>query len=147
MPWFVSFSLSILNIILTAYLAGTSTILATANTGGVSMDVVVPGGQQVYIDGTDSSFSFSSPHAFPPAGAILTPFTYTAPASEGTVGTLSFGTDGQGFFACPTTDVAGPSEGFPYQIFSYAPGVADASCIGINIATTGFTGTGAWEYT
>ena len=110
------------------------------------MDTIVPGGQQGYIDPTDGAFSFSIPHSFPPQGAILTGFTYTPQTTPNTVGTLSFGTDGQGFFACPTGNAT--TEGFPFQVFALAPGVADPSCIGIEVVTATLTeaGSAAFEY-
>lgn len=119
------------------------TVLATAGTGTVSMSVEVPGGQQVYVDPSDGSLSFTQAHsAYLPPGAELSPFTYTPQQGPGYVGTLSFGTGTEGFFACPVNGTS------PYQILSLAAGTAAADCIGINLATSEYNGTvAAWQYT
>lgn len=103
------------------------------------MDVEVPGGQQAFIDPTDGSFSFSTPHGSAPQGSILTGFEYNPTGINADIGELTF--DGEGFFACPTNGT------FPYQIFVLEAGVADAECIGISVATATSEGIAAWEYT
>ena len=109
--------------------------------GTISLDAIVPGGQTVYVD-ADGSLSFAAAHTRGlPDGATDTPFTYTPAPSNGTVGNLSFGSNGEGFFACPTNGT------FPYQVLVATAGDARATdCIGINLATSTFTGDEAWQY-
>jgi hypothetical protein len=126
-------------------LAGNETVFITNGAGGVSLAVEVPGGQEVYIDPTDSSLSFSSPHAFPPTDAILTGFVFTDQTSTGTVGSLTLpGGPTSGAFACPTNG----TEQFPFQIFSLPAGTEGAGCIGVGLGSSDvFDGAAAWEYT
>lgn len=76
-------------------------------------DVVVPGGQEVYVDPT-GALSFTAPHsASIPPGSSEGPFKYT-PGKNGGLGTWSYGS---GFMACPTANVTA----VPYSRRRIAP--------------------------
>ena len=101
------------------------------------MNVVVPGGQSVYV-APDGAVGYTIAHsAAIPSGSIVEPFHYTAPAAEGTVGSL---TGPAGFLACPD-GVAGE-----YQIFVQVPGFTRTDCTGIGAAASPVEGSGAWQY-
>lgn len=122
--------------------AGNTTAFTYNNaTGGLQMDVAVPGGQQVFTT-PDGQFGYTVEHsAALPAGAVVSGWTYTPAATAFNVGTLKL--NGTYFLACPTGD------GDIYQVISNNGTVSSAfdSCIGINLATVGYTGgVAAWEY-
>lgn len=121
--------------------AGNETALTFSNsTSSLAMDVVVPGGQQVYVT-PSGEFGYTIPHsAALPAGAVTTGFKYTPPAASNSVGTLTFGNGTQGFLACPTGD------GDVYQVVA-SNGTNSDSCLGIDLATVAYgSGYAAWEY-
>jgi len=104
------------------------------------MNVVVPGGQQVYVL-ENGEIGVTGPHsAAIPEGGVTTPFSYTAPSGAGgNVGKLEF--NGSSFSACPSG-----TEG-EYQIF--ANGVAKftrTDCLGIIIGTAETQTEPVWEY-
>jgi len=111
----------------------------TAFVGGdvtLSLDVEVPGGQQVYV-ASSGALMFTAPHsAAIPEGATLTGFT----KSEGpSFGVLSWDS---GFLACPT---GGPDVG-PWQIFGAIDGFNSTGCLGFDALAPNGTGVAAWEY-
>jgi len=105
------------------------------------MDDIVPGGQQVYV-AADGQLGFTVAHSEAiPVGAFVVPFLYTPQETEFTVGNLNF--NSEGFAACP--DASGPGV---YQIYSAGvDGFVRTDCIGINIATSSWSGSPAWQYT
>ncbi|KAF2012379.1 hypothetical protein BU24DRAFT_275815 [Aaosphaeria arxii CBS 175.79] len=114
--------------------SGNTTVFA----GGeetLSLGVVVPGGQQVYV-GPDGNLSYTSPHsAYKPEGSIVDGWSK---GSTGTFGTLVWE---NGLVACP----AGEGEG--YQVFGQIEGVErDPACLGFNAITANATDAGAWQY-
>lgn len=121
---------------------GTSTtVAAQPNTAsGLSMNVIVPGGQQAYVT-PDGQLGYTIAHsAAVPEGSVLSPFLYTPQTSAGTVGNLQF--NGQGFNACPTASAG------VFQVYAVgAPAFVRTDCIGINIATSNSgTLTPAWQF-
>ncbi|OQE93174.1 hypothetical protein PENNAL_c0006G11911 [Penicillium nalgiovense] len=74
----------------------------TVIANGHFLDVVVPGGQAIYVD-NKGALRFTSPHsAYEPAGSSDGPFVYTPGNS---FGHWSFkGQGASGFMACPTTN-------------------------------------------
>ena len=105
--------------------------------GSLSMGVVVPGGQQAYIDGCSGAISYTQAHsAAIPDGAIVEGWTL----SQGDqFGSLSWT---NGLYACPVenaTDV--------YQVFAAVEDIefSDA-CLGFDALATNFTEAGAWQY-
>ncbi|KAL3435546.1 hypothetical protein BDV09DRAFT_167254 [Aspergillus tetrazonus] len=81
---------------------GNTTVLAG---NGGSLSVVVPGGQQIYVDPT-GALRFTQAHsAYIPPGSSLGPFEYI-PGPEGSVfGHYMYsGWGASGFMACPTED-------------------------------------------
>ncbi|KAF2739532.1 hypothetical protein EJ04DRAFT_508812 [Polyplosphaeria fusca] len=114
---------------------GTQTVLAGGDVS-VSLGVVVPGGQQIYI-APDATMSYTTPHsAYVPEGSVRDGWTKT----EGeNFGNLKF--EG-GLSACPAT-----KQGDGYQVFGQVEGVTLApECLGFNALTVNATGPGAWEY-
>lgn len=104
------------------------------------MDVEVPGGQQVYVT-PSGGFGYTVPHsASMPTGAVTTGFAYTPAATGNAVGSLTFGSGGQGFMACST------GNGTIYKVVA-SNGTAPDGCLGIAVATVAYdSGYGAWEY-
>jgi hypothetical protein len=115
-------------------------LLASADSPSVSLNVVVPGGQQAYV-ADDGSLSVTQAHsASTGTNGLRVPFSYTPAASEGTVGQLSF--NGNGFVACPS------GEESVYQIFAagYPGFVAPEGCIGVGLATSVVDSAPVWQY-
>lgn len=107
---------------------GTETVFAGGDKT-LSLGVVVPGGQQVYV-APDGSLSYTTAHsAYTPAGSILDQFSKTAPNSGNNLGTLSFET---GFVACP---VGGAGTG--YQVYGQTQNFeASSECLGFSALTS-----------
>ncbi|KAL5114403.1 hypothetical protein ACEQ8H_007713 [Pleosporales sp. CAS-2024a] len=114
--------------------------------GTLSLGVVVPGGQQVYV-ASSGALSYTIPHsAYIPDCSIVDGFSITNSTNGQPFGYLNFET---GFLACPA---AAPETG--YQVFG---AVADAKfpseCLGISILTCKSISSspsvdepGAWQY-
>ena len=110
-------------------------------------NVLVPGGQLIYVR-TDGSLGFTQAHsASYPTGAIIggdLTYSKTDGAQFGTLGTRAFGATG--FVACPIKDQG-------YQVFAAINATeADsplAGCLGFNALTIDETdpSRGAWQYT
>lgn len=105
---------------------GNSTVFAGGD-GTLSLGVVVPGGQQVYV-APDASLSYTVAHsAAIPVGSIIDQFSKTAPGSNN-LGSLSFET---GFVACP---VGAADQG--YQVFGQTLDFeASSDCLGFSALT------------
>ncbi|ESZ91745.1 hypothetical protein SBOR_7852 [Sclerotinia borealis F-4128] len=117
--------------------AGTDTTFA-AGDNTLSMNVEVPGGQQVYV-ATSAAVSFTPPHSGDTQGGVVTGWTYTA-GQDGALGQMSL--PGYGFIACASTD--GPGI---YQVYATLGGSGTGNCSGIAVATVPYTGAvSAWEY-
>ena len=102
------------------------------------MNVVVPGGQQLYI-GSDSAVSYTEPHSADIGNGTAQGWIYTA-GTNSSVGTLTF--PDYGFIACASTD--GPGI---YKIFATIGGTGTGNCTGIALATVPYpSGASAWEY-
>jgi hypothetical protein len=68
----------------------------------MSMDVAVPGGQQVYV-ASGGALSYTTAHsADVPQDAQRAAFNYTPQTFDGGIGILTF--DNQGFVVCPAKD-------------------------------------------
>jgi len=97
--------------------------------GTLSLAVVVPGGQQVYI-APDGSMSYTGPHSvYKPEGSIVDGWSKT----EGeNFGYLTFD---QGLIACPPGN--GTNETYPgYQVFGQLPNITfTPGCLGFNALT------------
>ncbi len=115
---------------------GTSTTFIGGD-GGLSLGVVVPGGQQVYV-APDGALSYTQAHsAAIPAGSIVGNFTKTEPQQGGQFGDLSFET---GFVACPV-------EGNQWQVFGQVEGGHFGDeCLGFDALTQSTEQPGAWQY-
>ncbi|MCJ1309300.1 hypothetical protein MMC25_002959 [Agyrium rufum] len=125
---------------------GTDTVLFVAPGGSAFLDVVVPGGQQIYVNSKTGALQFVEPHIdSPPTGSGVTGFSYVPGASYGDFGYSGLGANG--FVACPTT-----ASGGLYQVFAQIEGfVAPAStgpCIGFDALAPADTqaGAAAFEY-
>lgn len=96
--------------------------------GTLSLGVVVPGGQQVYV-APDGSLSYTTAHSVAiPAGSIVDQFSKTDPTAGATFGYLNFET---GFVACP---VGAADAG--YQVFGQTQDFkAGADCLGFSALT------------
>ncbi|KAH7115169.1 hypothetical protein B0J11DRAFT_553446 [Dendryphion nanum] len=113
---------------------GNSTVLA-GGYGGLSLGVIVPGGQQVYV-APDGTLGYTIAHsAYKPTGSVVDGWSRT----EGdNFGNLAFT---GGLYACPA------SEGNGYQVFGGIGGVVfDPACLGFNALTYNTTQAGAWQY-
>ncbi|KAJ5123099.1 hypothetical protein N7448_009196 [Penicillium atrosanguineum] len=125
--------------------------------GGNALDVIVPGGQQIYVDGS-GALSFTVPHSgYIPAGSSTGPFKYTPGSSFGTW-TYS-GQGASGFMACPVPQApssssatpsatATPSDRWP-SLCSALPVAGVSDCLGFDALAMGLNVTSdqlAWEY-
>ncbi|MCJ1461424.1 hypothetical protein MMC07_000021 [Pseudocyphellaria aurata] len=128
---------------------GTETVLAAGDTAA-SLDVSVPGGQQIYVEST-GALGFTQAHSaeYPP-GSILQGFTLT-PGSPSR--SLSFsGLGATGFLACP----ANASGAGPYKVFANVRGLKDGNtpggsvqaCIGFDALAVEYADErgAAWQY-
>ncbi|KAJ6113396.1 hypothetical protein N7523_006713 [Penicillium sp. IBT 18751x] len=138
--------------------------------GGNALDVVVPGGQQIYVDAS-GALSFTVPHSgYIPAGSSTGPFKYTPGASFGTW-TYS-GQGASGFMACPVPQAPSSSSATPsatatpssvarrsaqpskWQVYAAlqnatVPSGQVSDCLGFDALATGLNITSdqlAWEY-
>ncbi|PYH48120.1 putative IgE-binding protein [Aspergillus saccharolyticus JOP 1030-1] len=119
---------------------GTETVI---NAGANSLDVSVPGGQQIYI-APSGALAFTQPHsAYVPAGSVVGAFEYSQPAGA------SFGywtLPGSGLIACPVPEAA------TWQVFAAwnnatVPSGSVGDCLGFDALAVGRNGSaGAWEY-
>ncbi|KAF2819538.1 hypothetical protein CC86DRAFT_130994 [Ophiobolus disseminans] len=117
---------------------GNETVLA----GGyktLSLGVIVPGGQQVYV-APDGALSYTGAHsAYIPPGSIVDGFSREAPAAGAQFGVLNFDT---GFVACPA---AAADQG--YQVFGQVDGATFGDgCLGFNALAVAGDKPGAWQY-
>lgn len=113
---------------------GNTTVLA-GGYGGLSLGVVVPGGQQVYV-APDGTLSYTQAHsAYVPTGSVRDGWSRT----EGeNFGNLAFT---GGLYGCPG------AEGQGYQVFGKIDGVElNEGCLGFNALTFNSTQPGAWQY-
>ncbi|KAL8851820.1 MAG: hypothetical protein Q9221_003246 [Calogaya cf. arnoldii] len=139
---------------------GNETVFA-AGKGGASMDVIVPGGQQIYV-APNGKLSYTQAHsASIPSGSARETFTAAlrADSNQGSVplGSFTFkGLGGEGFLACPSHKVGSEEGPFPYQIFANIPAVSDMDvpsgckkdCEGFSFVIAEYKGdTATWQYT
>lgn len=126
---------------LTTHLAGNETqLLASTTSEGVSLNVNVPGGQQIYV-ASDGSLSATQAHsANTGENGLRTPFEYT-PAPTSSVGFLLF--NNSSFTACPTA-----TDPNVYQVFALGyPGfVPGAGCIAFSLGPHPVTSSPVWQY-
>ncbi|KAH8894170.1 hypothetical protein GQ53DRAFT_821270 [Thozetella sp. PMI_491] len=108
----------------------------------VSLNVAVPGGQQVYI-APDGALSYTSPHsAFKPEGSVTTGFRKGS--GTGFPDAVAFWYEGGKFIACPRTGDDGEEI---YQIFVQTANMTSpATCITFALRTYDVGIVAAWEY-
>ncbi|KAL8995876.1 MAG: hypothetical protein Q9169_004484 [Polycauliona sp. 2 TL-2023] len=131
-----------------------------AGGGGASLDVVVPGGQSIYV-APNGKLSYTFAHsASIPAGSAVKTFTATIPpAKEGEgipLGSFNFkGLGGGGFLACPSHKVGSKEGPFPYQVFVSVPALSDKDvpsgckedCLGFSAVIVEYKGNEiVWQY-
>ncbi|KAH7081834.1 hypothetical protein BKA63DRAFT_220468 [Paraphoma chrysanthemicola] len=116
---------------------GNTTVLAGGETT-LSLGVVVPGGQQVYV-APDGALSYTQAHsAYIPTGSVIDGFSREYPAAGQAFGYLQFDT---GFVACPAE-----GDGV-YQVFGQVDGATfGPECLGFNALAVSVDGPGAWQY-
>ena len=102
---------------------GNTTVLAGGDKT-LSLGVIVPGGQQVYV-APDGSLSYTGAHSgFIPTGSVVDGFSREQPTAGQQFGYLNFDT---GFVACPA------GEGQGYQVFGQVDGATfGPACLGFN---------------
>nr|OQO24597.1 hypothetical protein B0A51_09008 [Rachicladosporium sp. CCFEE 5018] len=117
--------------------AGNITTFA-GGSDSLSMGVIVPGGQQVYIDPVCGAVGYTQAHsAAMPQGAIVGGWNVSLGDPYG-----SLSRDG-GQVACPAADGEGG-----YQVFGQVEGlVLSEECLGFTAFAINATGPGAWQYT
>lgn len=119
---------------------GNTTVLAGGDQT-LSLGVVVPGGQQVYV-APDGALSYTTAHsAAIPEGSEQTGFSRTAPTNGNAFGYLNFDT---GFVACPAANVTADG----YQVFGQVASGATFGddCLGFSALTVAVDQPGAWQY-
>lgn len=115
--------------------AGNTTVFAYSE-GLLSMGVVVPGGQQVYVEADTGAVKYTQAHsAAVPEGAIQEGWHI----NEGDgFGVLS--NEKGGFIACP-------AEGDSWKVFLQLECVEfDSKCLGFDALSSNLTEAGAWQY-
>lgn len=102
-------------------------------------DVVVPGGQQVYVN-PDGALAFTMAHsAYIPPGSLTSGFTYQPGAAYG-----DFSAPGGGFMACP---VNGDWQVFVAVHNVTVPSGDVSSCLGFDALTSPYTGDApVWQF-
>ncbi|OBT63419.1 hypothetical protein VE03_07170 [Pseudogymnoascus sp. 23342-1-I1] len=123
--------------------------------GGMSLAVVVPGGQMTYVE-TSGAVGFTQAHsASVPAGAYIGGFTtYTTLDGNGANQTIvSWETPGYptfaGLVACPKTPVYVDASA-THQIYGRTPGFNQTNCVelkGLIAVGQPNSDAGAWQYT
>ncbi|KAL1953326.1 hypothetical protein VTO42DRAFT_3006 [Malbranchea cinnamomea] len=127
----------------------------TVITGLSYLDVLVPGGQQIYVD-PNGALSFTQAHSvYIPPGSLIGGFTYTPHDTEPGRGTWGFNGGGAtGWMACPDSkDTESPR----WQVFAalrnatVPTGNVD-DCLGFTAMALQYTsapeeGPAAWQYT
>ncbi|KAJ6261032.1 hypothetical protein Dda_3697 [Drechslerella dactyloides] len=112
----------------------------------LSLNVMVPGGQRIYID-ADGSLSYTQAHsAFMPPGAVTDGFTI-GPVQENTLRHISHSKGG--FYACPAK-----KDQAPWKIFvgqptdAAAPSGSASDCLPFSATAVEFKTEqfGAWQY-
>ena len=103
----------------------------------LSLGVVVPGGQEIYV-APGGALSYTQAHSVAvPDGSVRDAFSREAPSNGNEFGYLKYG---EGFVACP----AGKDG---YQVFGAAKGATFANdCLGFNALTSDVKEAGAWQY-
>ncbi|KAJ2986221.1 hypothetical protein NUW58_g5131 [Xylaria curta] len=115
-------------------------LIINNSTATMSLDVTVPGGQQVYV-APDGSLSFTQAHsASMPPGSIVTGFSRARSESFGAPINLYF--NNQFWYLCPVTE--GPPRERTYQIFTIAGGLE--GCYGTQIRTYTPGAGNIWQY-
>jgi hypothetical protein len=117
---------------------GNSTVFAGGE-GTLSLGVVVPGGQQVYV-APGGALSYTTAHsAYIPTGSIVDQFSKTAPSNGNSFGYLNFET---GFVACP---VGAADAG--YQVFGQTDSFkASSDCLGFSALTCKCRSLSLWTF-
>ncbi|KAI4863313.1 hypothetical protein F4820DRAFT_427303 [Hypoxylon rubiginosum] len=119
---------------------GSRTVFAGGN-NTVSLDVSVPGGQQVYV-APDGSLSYTTAHsAFMPNGSIVTGFSRSR--SEAFGAPIYWGMDGRSWLICPVGE--GEPREKTYQLFILA-GNQKEDCLLTGVRTYTSSGPDAWQY-
>ncbi|KAI0012655.1 hypothetical protein F4779DRAFT_567473 [Xylariaceae sp. FL0662B] len=119
---------------------GSKTVFAGGN-GTLSLDVAVPGGQQVYI-APDGSLSYTVPHsAQMPEGSITTGFSRSR--SEAFGAPVNLGNSDKFWYICPIGD--GEPREKTYQL--YIGHTEGEDCHVTQVRTYQSSGPDAWEYT
>ncbi|CAG8960619.1 hypothetical protein HYFRA_00013497 [Hymenoscyphus fraxineus] len=118
----------------------TTQLVLSASSETVSLNTVVPGGQQAYI-ASDGSLSATQAHSGNIGTGTRTPFEYTPQAGPGRVGVVQF--NNTEFTACPSAEDANV-----YQVFAlgYSGYVAGEACINIALGTAIVESTPVWQY-
>ncbi|CZT01833.1 hypothetical protein WAI453_007935 [Rhynchosporium graminicola] len=111
-------------------------------TTGINLNVLSPGGQEVYVTNT-GELGYTRPHTLAiPELAKIQGFQYTPQLADGTVGSLTF--ENQGFDACPTGEKSNLGQDV-YQLFARSV-AGHTGCIAVTVATGGYTGLPAWAF-
>jgi hypothetical protein len=109
--------------------AGNTTVLVGGDKT-LSMGVIVPGGQEVYV-GPDGALSYTQAHsAFVPEGSVRDQFSREAPVGDAGFGYLNFET---GFVACPAANTT------TYQVYGQVDSATfGPECLGFSMLTGKF---------
>lgn len=116
--------------------AGNVTTFAGGD-GSLSMGVVVPGGQQVYVEADTGRVKYTQAHsAAVPEDAIRTGWNLSEGESFG-----NLANEKGGFIACPCEDDES------WKVFVALDGLKfDDDCLGFDALSSNSTSAGAWQY-
>lgn len=105
--------------------------------GTLSMGVVVPGGQQVYVEPDTGRVKYTQAHsAAKPEGSIETGWNLSQGESFG-----HLANEAGGFLACPCEDDDS------WKVFVALDGLKfDDDCLGFDALSSNSTSAGAWQY-
>lgn len=124
--------------------AGNTTVLSAGDGGGVGMDVVVPGGQSVYLDPSGFVHYTQAHSASMPPGSTVGGLVAYAGG-----GLVNLNSGGYGWAACPSTSPTGGGAG-GHTLVALTADNKDtlAYCTPVNLKVTALpAGTvGAWQY-
>ena len=123
--------------------AGTSTVIV-AGSGGASMSVLVPGGQQAYLDPYWNMAYTQAHSAYIPPGSATTGFG----AYQGG-GFVNLNGNGWGWVACPPTASGGGGTAWNLVAKNETNAAKLNGCTAVNLKINALpSGTfGAWQYT
>jgi hypothetical protein len=126
------------------YIDDNLTTFVFDSNGRVGLNVIVPGGQQLYIatntDNKDNKLEYTVPHSANTNGGKADGWTYRAPGGdEGIIGRLE--NSDYHFFACETVEGSDV-----WSIVASKNATAEPNCWETQLASLDYDGSAAYQY-